>query len=36
MRSLGLATDLLALEGTARVERHADHLVVRTPDELDF
>lgn len=36
MRSLGLATDLLALEGVSRVERHSDRLVVRTPDQPDF
>lgn len=36
MRSLGLATDLLALEGVSRIERHPDRLVVRTPDQPDF
>lgn len=36
MRSLGLATDLLALRGTSTVERHADRLVVRTPAQPDF
>jgi GNAT superfamily N-acetyltransferase len=36
MRSLGLATDLLALRGLARIERHPDHIVVRTPDQPNF
>ncbi len=36
MRSLGLATDLLALEGISVVERHPDRLVVRTPGQPDF
>jgi GNAT superfamily N-acetyltransferase len=36
MRSLGLATDLLALAGTAEIERRPDHLVVRTPDQPDY
>lgn len=36
MRSLGLATDLLALRGIAETERHPDHIVVRTPDQPDF
>lgn len=36
MRSLGLATDLLAREGLSTVERHPDRLMVRTPDQPDF
>jgi GNAT superfamily N-acetyltransferase len=36
MRSLGLATDLLALGPAAEVEDRGDHLVVRTPAEPDF
>lgn len=36
MRSLGLATDLLALGAAAEVERHPDRIVVRTPGEPDF
>lgn len=36
MRSLGLATDLLALGGASVIERHPDHLVVRTPGEPSF
>lgn len=36
MRSLGLATDLLALDGLSRIERHPDRLVVRTLDQPDF
>ena len=36
MRSLGLATDLLALRGIAQIERHPDHIVVRTLDQPDF
>lgn len=36
MRSLGLASDLLAMEGLSVVESHPDRIVLRTPDEPDF
>ncbi|TNC74274.1 GNAT family N-acetyltransferase [Rubellimicrobium roseum] len=36
MRSLGFRTDLLALSGLAEVERHPDHVVIRTPQEPDY
>lgn len=36
MRSLGLASDLLALEGLSVVESHLDRIVLRTPEEPDF
>lgn len=36
MRSLGLATDLLALGERAVIERRPDRIVVRTPDEPTF
>ncbi|MBP1805183.1 hypothetical protein [Rubellimicrobium aerolatum] len=36
MRSLGLATDLLALSGLAWIEEHPGHVVIRTPSEPDY
>jgi GNAT superfamily N-acetyltransferase len=36
LRSLGLATDLLALRGVAQLEQHPTRLVVRTPSEPEF
>lgn len=36
LRSLGLATDILALTGLAEVVEHPDRIVVRTPSEPDF
>lgn len=36
MRSLGLASDLLAMEGLSVIESHPDRIVLRTPEEPDF
>ena len=36
MRSLGLASDVLALQGLSVVERHPDRIVLRSPREPDF
>lgn len=36
MRSLGLASDLLAMEGLSVVESHPNRIVLRTPEEPDF
>lgn len=36
MRSLALATDLLALRGVAQLEQNFGHLIVRTPSEPEF
>lgn len=32
MRSLGLASDLLAMQGLSIVESHPDRIVLRTPE----
>jgi len=36
MRSLGLASDLLAMDGLSVVESHSDRIVLRTPGEPDY
>lgn len=35
MRSLGLTTELLALDGVSTVERHPDRILLRAPAEPD-